>query len=47
MGEGEGNKDVSEQITEEDQLLGAQQRDQPKPTQVVYLPSSILLLVGQ
>lgn len=28
MGEGEGAKDVSDQITDEDQLLGAQQRDQ-------------------
>lgn len=29
MGEGEGAKDVSDQITDEDQLLGAQQKDQP------------------
>jgi hypothetical protein len=29
MGEGEGVKDVSEQIQDEDQLLGAQQKDKP------------------
>lgn len=31
MGEGEGRKDVSDQIEDEDQLLGAQQKDQPPP----------------
>lgn len=31
MGEGEGKKDVSDQIQDEDQLLGAQQKDQPPP----------------
>lgn len=31
MGEGEGRKDVSDQIQDEDQLLGAQQKDQPPP----------------
>ena len=31
MGEGEGKKDVSDQIEDEDQLLGAQQKDQPPP----------------
>lgn len=34
MGEGEGAKDVSDQITDEDQLLGARQKDQPPPEQV-------------
>lgn len=29
MGEGEGAKDVSEHIEDEDQLLGAQQKDAP------------------
>ncbi|KAK9820997.1 hypothetical protein WJX81_006213, partial [Elliptochloris bilobata] len=33
MGEGEGAKDVSDQITDEDQLLGARQKDQPPPDQ--------------
>jgi midasin len=28
MGEGTGKKDVSDQLTDEDQLLGAQQKDQ-------------------
>lgn len=34
MGEGEGAKDVSDQITDEDQLLGARQKDQPPAEQV-------------
>lgn len=38
MGEGEGAKDVSDQITDEDQLLGARQRDQPPPDQVKAWP---------
>lgn len=29
MGEGEGGKDVSDQIEDEDQLLGAKQKDAP------------------
>jgi hypothetical protein len=30
MGEGEGGKDVSDQIENEDQLLGAKQKDAPE-----------------
>ena len=30
MGEGEGAKDVSDEIENEDQLLGAKQRDAPE-----------------
>ncbi len=30
MGEGVGGKDVSDQIQDEDQLLGARQKDQPQ-----------------
>ena len=37
MGEGEGRKDVSDQIEDEDQLLGAQQKDQPPPDSKVHL----------
>jgi hypothetical protein len=33
MGEGEGVKDVSDQIEDEDQLLGAQQKDAPQEDQ--------------
>jgi midasin len=33
MGEGSGKKDVSDQLTSEDQLLGAQQKDQQPPPQ--------------
>ncbi len=36
MGEGEGKKDVSDQIQDEDQLLGAQQKDQPPPDSKVH-----------
>ena len=36
MGEGEGKKDVSDQIQDEDQLLGAQQKDQPPPESKVH-----------
>ena len=36
MGEGEGRKDVSDQIEDEDQLLGAQQKDQPTPESKVH-----------
>ena len=40
MGEGEGAKDVSDQITDEDQLLGVRQKDQPPPEQArdAHLP---------
>ncbi|KAK9809153.1 hypothetical protein WJX72_010301 [[Myrmecia] bisecta] len=31
LGEGEGARDVSDQIEDEDQLLGSRQRDQPEP----------------
>lgn len=34
MGEGEGAKDVSEEIENEDQLLGAKQRDAPEEEKV-------------
>lgn len=37
MGEGEGAKDVSDQITDEDQLLGAKQKDQPQDAPKVLL----------
>lgn len=40
MGEGEGRKDVSDQIEDEDQLLGAQQKDQPPPESKVS-PSTL------
>lgn len=38
MGEGQGTKDVSDQLENEDQLLGAQQRDQQEKQ--VQSPSS-------
>ena len=45
MGEGEGAKDVSDQIENEDQLLGAKQKDAPEEDQVglpqPYIPSCI------
>ena len=34
MGEGEGAKDVSDEIENEDQLLGAKQRDAPEEEKV-------------
>ena len=43
MGEGEGKKDVSDQLENEDQLLGAQRPDQ-KEEQVLYsvrLPAAV------
>ena len=42
MREGEGAKDVSEQIEDEDQLLGAQQKDQPTPEAKVHFAASTL-----
>lgn len=41
MGEGEGAKDVSDQIEDEDQLLGARQKDAPEEEKVQYYPCSI------
>lgn len=38
MGEGEGAKDVSDQIEDEDQLLGARQKDAPTEQHKVPLP---------
>ena len=37
MGEGEGAKDVSDQIENEDQLTGARQKDAPEEEQVLDL----------
>ncbi len=45
MGEGEGRKDVSDQIEDEDQLLGAQQKDQPPPDSKVH-PTTIAVASG-
>ena len=44
MGEGEGAKDVSDQIENEDQLLGAKQRDAPEEEKVGYGQLSLTLL---
>lgn len=45
MGAGEGAKDVSDQIQDEDQLLGARQKDQA-PEQVGYSPAVLSTLHG-
>ena len=36
LGEGEGAKDISDQIEDEDQLLGAKQRDAPESEKVGF-----------
>ena len=42
MGEGQGNKDVSDQLENEDQLLGAQRPDQlPKDQVGIQLPEQL------
>lgn len=47
MGEGTGRKDVSDQLTDEDQLLGSRQKDEPQDQAPSPLTSSSFSMTQQ